>query len=513
MRLFRQLGVDSERGPMTKLPEDHGSNESASRPIFPVPAKPITRYSLLPISEAGRQRNHFSQVRYWLLFGGLLYLSSLIASIVQLIQQLGISTAAQSDKNPFGIEVVLVLFPLLASLYMFLQSPAGLTSIEIAARSRIRNVIENCFIGIALIGIAGQLLSAPSGDFELPLPQNSDESFRHNLVEAGAALTTIFLFQPVSIFLRAFNWDSFTYILVIATAGWILLFTRSVFSELPEQRSQERTDKRREARRLERDIRRLLEDPWTFPQTMRALHRRLTGDYDQRSHYVCKYLLAVGWRLFLSSLLALTIIALLLVLDLAEKSGGWLLMAWAESATLAVTEYLLIRRLRKSNFLLITYLFLVLVPFFGIGLIHELRAGNYFFIFIFVPLAVALWAWQLRTHRGFRNDLPEYRAKIWQTAWRRATIDSFASHYSWGSLVDVASLRVAFGDLNATRWRGRASHATRGFRFCSMLDPWRNKRFTWMLNFQITKLISHRDSLIAEANGMEGGIKDHMSTQ
>ncbi|MCG7292277.1 hypothetical protein MHJ98_07940 [Corynebacterium afermentans] len=491
---------------MTTPSTDQEDSKSSSESIFPLAPEPKTQFGLLPLSKARIQTNHLSQFQYWALIASLLYLSALLASAIQFSQQLGNSTATLSGKNPFSIEVIIILFPLLASLYMFLQSPAGLSSIELLARSRIRNVIENCFIGIALIGITGEMLPPPGRDSDLPMPPSSNGSSSLDVMEAIATLATLFICQPAITFFRALNWNSLIYFVVIATAGWIGLFIRSVFSKLPEHRALKLADLRRQTWRLENDLRRLVVSPWTFPQTVRALHRNLNNTYDQDACYPCKYALAFVWRLLVSTLLAFSVIKPLILFDLATQSWGWLMMAWAESLSFAVAEYLMTHRLRKMDYLLLIYAFLFTVAFFGLGLIDELNAGNYWFILIFVPLAATLWAGQLRTHFGFPSNYPDDQSKLWDPKWRAVTASSLKTHYAWGSAVDAASLRVAFGGLNATRWRGMSAQPSEKFSFLNRVDPWRNKRFTWMINYQIAKLISDRDSKIAQANELERQI-------
>ena len=119
--------------------------------------------------------------------------------------------------------------------------------------------------------------------------------------------------------------------------------------------------------------------------------------------------------------------------------------------------------------------------------------------------------WQLRTHFGFPPNDPDDQSKLWDPAWRAVTASSLKTHYAWGSAADIASLRVAFGGLNATRWRGMSAQPPGKFNILSRVDPWRNKRFTWMMNYQIVKLISDRDSKIAEVKALEREIANDLT--
>lgn len=146
----------------------------------------------------------------------------------------------------------------------------------------------------------------------------------------------------------------------------------------------------------------------------------------------------------------------------------------------------------ETNLLIVLSAFVLSITWMLFGFFEQLTTSSTLFAVVFPTVAVGFWVLQLRCTTGIqamqRSDSLDYT----KSQERQSSAFEFASHHTRGSFPDQASLRVGLSDFNATRINpANAENAFFG-RLASLLawwDPLRSRRFTWLVNMEIDRLV------------------------
>lgn len=292
----------------------------------PLPIEPRMSLTFGKISRRG----------YWIGFAAMFVFSAFLASIVLNLRAFGIPISLDGQQNPLSLDVILVLFPLLTALYTYLQSTAGSSSADYATRARFRRQIEWCFVGISMAGLIGEFLSELSDDFELRQLESSQ-------AVSLEMLANLYVVDPARLVFESLDWTSMVYCVVLGGAGRILLALRETVDDLTQRKRSRSALAWQRVAEIEFSLRRLFQSRWTFPQSVRALHRKLQIEIYPAWRLRLKYAATFLSKTLLSVCLAFAFISLLIWSNLASPSSGWLIIAIGLPFTLSLAEYVLVR--------------------------------------------------------------------------------------------------------------------------------------------------------------------------